>query len=156
MASKKYILEDQPPMIASEPMATYLKPGGSLVFFSTLSPQDVEEIQISGKALSTFQEQTTLASQLLAEAIGISKSKYYDLIQYDSLDSKTIDAMADFATLWQKGLEAFDGEKALLLEWLHTRNENLGGIQPITLLGSRIGRRTLERAFMQIEYSVYG
>lgn len=154
--SHKYTFQDQPPILAQEPEATYLSPMNSVSFFSSLSAYDMADIEMPGNALSVIQEQTDLPAQLIAEVVGISKSKYYDLLQQDHLDIKIIDALADFSVLWQQGLEAFDNERSFLLEWLHTRNENLGGILPISLMGSRTGRRALEKAFLRIEYSVYG
>ena len=97
-----------------------------------------------------------MSAQAIAGVVGVSKSKYYELAQLKDLGFKNIDALADFATLWQKGIEAFDGDKDLLNEWLEMRNENLGNIKPIELLSSRIGRRDLEKAFLRIEYSTYG
>jgi len=60
------------------------------------------------------------------------------------------------AYLWEKGMEAFDENHEHLIEWLNTKNEGLGNIKPIGLLGSRTGRSELEKAFFRIEYSVYG
>ncbi|RLD23726.1 MAG: hypothetical protein DRI71_04595 [Bacteroidetes bacterium] len=121
-----------------------------------MSYEDIEKINLPGKSLTTIQQQTSLGAMDLAQVMGVSKSTYYNLLDEETLDSETIDAMVDFAVLWQKGLEAFDEDASLLNEWLETRNTNLGGIKPIELLATRVGRRALEKAFLRIEYSTYG
>ncbi len=121
-----------------------------------MSYMDISEAHLSGESLVAIQNQTSLSAQNLASIIGVSKSKYYCLIGSDDLGAKNIDALVDFATLWQTGLNAFDGDGALLTEWLDTRNTNLGEIKPIELISTRIGRRTLEKALLRIEYSIYG
>ncbi|MCP4459265.1 MAG: DUF2384 domain-containing protein [Cytophagales bacterium] len=127
-----------------------------LTIFARMSMQDIAGSELSGMALQDMQKQTSLSPQALASVVGVSKSKYYDLIKLDKLGSKNIDALADFAMLWRKGIEAFDGDKDSLNEWLEIRNENLGQIKPIDLISSRMGRRELEKAFLRIEYSTYG
>jgi len=64
--------------------------------------------------------------------------------------------LVDFATLWKKGLVAFDNDDTMLSEWITSRNSNLGNIKPVELLSTRVGRRELEKAFNRIEYSTYG
>jgi len=145
--------EENPPALLNEPMVAF---GVSTTVFASMSMQDIAHSQLSGEALLDMQKQTSLSPQALAGVVGVSKSKYYDLIKLDRLGSKHIDALADFATLWRKGLEAFDGSKEMLNEWLEIRNENLGQIKPIEYLSSRIGRRELEKAFLRIEHSTYG
>ncbi len=139
---------------ARDPMVAYQAP--LMNALTCMSHRDIYEMRLSGQSLVDIQNQTSLSAQDLAGIVGVSKSKYYELIQMDDLGSKHIDALADFATLWQKGLEAFDDEESLLYEWLETRNENLGNIKPVDLLSSRVGRRALEKAFYRIEFSTYG
>ena len=139
---------------AKEPMIAYQAPLMNALTY--MSYRDIHEMRLSGQSLVDIQNQTSLSAQDLAGILGVSKSKYYELIQLDDLGSKDIDALADFATLWQKGLEAFDDEESLLNEWLGMRNENLGNIKPVDLLSSRVGRRALEKAFYRIEFSTYG
>ena len=139
---------------AKEPIVHYHKP--ILNFLLGMSYDDLYKTKLPGKSLGRIQEQTSLSATDLAQVMGISKSKYYNLLDQDYLDFESIDAMVDFATLWQKGLDAFDDNVIHLNEWLDTRNENIGGIKPIELLSTRIGRRSLEKAFLRIEYSIYG
>jgi len=117
---------------------------------------EVSDTRLPGKKLQEVQEQTSLSAQDMAGIMGVSKSKYYELLQLDTLSEKAVDALADFAALWQKGLDAFDGEVELLNEWLARRNTNLGNVRPKELLSSRLGRRELEKAFLRIEHSTYG
>jgi uncharacterized protein (DUF2384 family) len=139
---------------AQEPIVAYSTP--LLSVLNGLSYQDIDTMHLSGSSLVDIQNQTLLSPRVISSIVGVSKSKYYDLIHLDDLGAKNIDALADFAALWQKGLDAFDGDVALLNEWLETRNSNLGDISPVELLSSRLGRRELEKAFLRIEYSTYG
>ncbi len=139
---------------AKEPMVAYQLPLLSALI--SMSYGDIQEMRLPGQSLIEIQQQTLLSAQDIAGIVGVSKSKYYELVQMEDLGSKNIDALADFATLWQKGLDAFDEDDSLLNEWLETRNQNLGNIKPTELLSSRIGRRELEKAFYRIEYSTYG
>ena len=139
---------------AKEPMVAYQSPLMSAL--TRMSFRDIHEMRLSGQSLIDVQKQTSLSAQDIAGIVGVSKSKFYELVQMDDLSSKNIDAIADFATLWQKGIDAFDGDDSLLYEWMGSRNENLGDIKPVELLSSRVGRRALEKAFNRIEYSTYG
>ncbi|MFY0601329.1 MAG: DUF2384 domain-containing protein [Cyclobacteriaceae bacterium] len=139
-----------------EPMAAYLAPSTQINILSGMSAADLGDTHLTGQALTKIQKETALSPKALADVVGVSKSKYYDLLKVEELSLKNVDALADFATIWQKGLEAFDGNQSHLNEWLETRNENLGGIPPIDLLSTRIGRRELEKAFYRIEHSTYG
>lgn len=150
---KKYSTKKESSKV-KEPMVL-----GSVSLLSALynmSFHEVSDIHLSGEKLLEVQEQTSLGAQDLAGIVGVSKSKYYELLQMDDIGPKNIDALADFAALWQKGVDAFDDETGLLNEWLETRNINLGNIKPVELLSSRVGRRELEKAFLRIEYSTYG
>lgn len=139
---------------AKEPMVAFQAPLMSAL--TRMSYRDIHEMRLSGQSLVDVQKHTSLSAQDIAGVVGVSKSKYYELVQMDDLSSKNIDALADFATLWQKGIDAFDGDDSLLYEWMETRNENLGNIKPVELLSSRVGRRALEKAFYRIEFSTYG
>lgn len=140
--------------VVEEPMLAY---GVSLLgLLYGLNFNQIDETHLSGKSLVEIQHQTSLSSQDIAGVMGVSKSKYYELLQVGDLGSKNIDALVDFAMLWKKGLNAFDDNQDLLNEWLVARNANLGNIKPISLLSSRLGRRELEKAFSRIEYSTYG
>lgn len=137
-----------------EPMVAY---GVSLLsLLYGLNFTKISSTHLSGQSLVELQKQTSLSAQYIAGVVGVSKSKYYELVQLPDIGTKHIDALADFAMLWQKGLAAFDEDKELLNEWLLSRNTNLGSIQPIELLSTRLGRRELEKAFNRIEYSTYG
>ncbi len=138
---------------AEEPMVA----GFSLLAnLGGMSFTELSEAHFPGKKLQQIQGQTSLSPVDMAGIIGVSKSKYYELLQLDDIGEKAIDAVADFAALWQKGLDAFDGEANLLKEWLTRRNTNLGNLKPKELLFSRVGRRELEKALQRIEYSTYG
>jgi hypothetical protein len=146
--SSKKISKVEEPMIA-----------GCIPFLTTLNRMSFDELEkarFSGDKLIEVQEETSLEAQDVAGILGVSMSKYYKLLRLDDIGYKSIDALADFATLWQKGIDAFDDNSALLNEWLETRNVNLGHFKPIELLSSRVGRRALEKAFLRIEYSTYG
>lgn len=121
-----------------------------------LNFNNIHETHLPGQSLIELQKQTSLTAQDIAGVVGVSKSKYYELLQLDDLGRKNIDAIVDFAMLWKKGLNAFDDDQELLNEWLVSRNTSLGNIRPIVLLSSRLGRRELEKAFNRIEYSTYG
>jgi|GEM_PF-1777308 len=129
---------------------------GYLHILSGLTFEQINDSRATGSLVSDIAKETGLSSQDLANVLEIGKSKYYDLVKVSQLDQKYLDALADFSTLWVKGLEAFDNDQQSLLDFLKTKNENLGGIKPIYLLSSRMGRRELELAFQRIEYSLYG
>ncbi|MBV6645328.1 MAG: DUF2384 domain-containing protein [Cyclobacteriaceae bacterium] len=142
---------------AEEPFVPYSVPiSMPLAALATMKPQEISKTHLEGEALQQIQKETSLSAQILSEVLGVGKSKYYDLLKAKDLDSKSVDALADLAALWQKGVEAFDEKPHLLQEWLNTRNKNLGGIYPLELFSTRIGRRELEKAFMRVEYSLYG
>ncbi len=137
-----------------EPMVAY---GVSLLaLLYGLSFSSLEETQLPGSSIVELQKQTKLSPQDMAGVVGVSKSKYYELVQLNDIGTKNLDALVDFATLWNKGLVAFDNDDDMLSEWITSRNSNLGNIKPVELLSTRVGRRELEKAFNRIEYSTYG
>lgn len=123
---------------------------------SELSAIDASAYSYSGEIIEHLSQETGISLLVLANIIGISKSKIYDLAKLKQLDEKTIDALADFACLWKVGLEAFDGNLERYKIWLDTLNPNLGQHKPIVFFQSRLGRRSLEKAFQRIEYGLYG
>jgi len=139
-----------------EPMVAYSSNATLTTTFSRYSPEEILRVAMSGSNITQIQKTTNLSAQTLGDALGVSKTKYYDLLQSGDLDFKTKDALVDLAYLWEKGIEAFDDNQDHLLEWLNATNENLGDIKPVSLFGSRIGRRELEKAFLRIEHSTYG
>ncbi|MEQ8238547.1 MAG: hypothetical protein RIA69_05000 [Cyclobacteriaceae bacterium] len=139
-----------------EPFATYGMSSSITAIYANFSVEEISKAPMTGATLSKIQENTSLSAQTLTAALEISKSKYYDMLQSDKLDFKTKDALVDLAYLWEKGMEAFDDNQDNLIEWLNAKNDNLGGIKPVVLFGSRTGRRELEKAFLRIEYSIYG
>lgn len=150
---KKYSLKNKLSQV-KEPEAS-LNPS-LLSMLNEMSFIDIGQVRVPGKSLFEIQRQTSLSAENIAGIVGVSKSKYYELLQLDDIGSKNIDALADFATLWNKGMIAFEDDVNLLNEWLKSRNESLGNVRPIELLTSRLGRRELEKAFLRVEYSVYG
>lgn len=139
----------------SEPAVRYSSGNYGIENFLHISYNSVDSGSFSGNTLDKLLKETGLPVQALAGVLSVSKSKYYDLSKMDQLDTRSVDALADFAILWQKGLEAFDGEQELLREWLSIKNVGLGNVRPMELLSSRLGRRELEKAFARIEYSTY-
>ncbi len=137
-----------------EPMVAY---GVSLLgLLCGLNFSSLEETHLPGSSIVELQKQTKLSPQDMAGVVGVSKSKYYELVQLNDIGTKNLDALVDFATLWKKGLIAFDDDDEMLSEWMTSRNSNLGNIKPVELLSTRVGRRELEKAFNRIEYSTYG
>jgi uncharacterized protein (DUF2384 family) len=137
-----------------EPMVAY---GVSLLgLLYGLNFSSLEEMHLPGSSIVELQKQTKLSPQDMAGVVGVSKSKYYELVQLKDIGTKNLDALVDFATLWKKGLTAFDNDDEMLSEWMTSRNSNLGNIKPVELLSTRVGRRELEKAFNRIEYSTYG
>jgi len=137
-----------------EPMVAY---GVSLLgLLYSLNFASLEETRLPGSSIVELQKQTKLSPQEMASVVGVSKSKYYELVQLKDIGTKNLDALVDFATLWKKGLTAFDEDAEMLTEWISLRNSNLGNIKPVELLSTRVGRRALEKAFNRIEYSTYG
>jgi len=154
---KYTVVENVIPSLAKEPTDAPVQYTQSYIdSLANMSPFDISNSAISGFALEDIQEELHLSASIVGDILGISKSKYYELLKSDDIGTRNIDALADFANIWKKGLEAFDGNQKLLNEWMELKNRNLGMVKPIDLLSSRIGRRELEKAFQRIEYSLYG
>lgn len=151
---KKYSISSQEPTMAGDPSVHYTN--SYIQSIADLSPFDLSNYILSGDSLEELQEELNLSAANIGDILGISKSKYYDLLKSDDIGAKNVDALADFANVWKKGLEAFDGDQKSLNEWMETKNRSLGMCKPIELLSSRVGRRELEKAFQRIEYSLYG
>ena len=117
---------------------------------------ELRDLAVVGSFLELLQKATQIKAEIMADIIGVSKSKYYRLLKAETLDSNAIDALASFTKLWHYGLLVFDKDLISFKAWLNTRNENMGGIMPLQLLQSENGRREVEKALDRIEYSVYG
>ena len=152
--TKKYTSKNTESNKANEPMIAYGQSYYALLI--NMSVHDIAGTNLSGEVILQLQKHTNLSPVVMAGILGVSKSRYYELVASPTLDSKIIDALVDFTVLWKDGIDAFDGDALLLQEWLLIRNQNLGNIKPVDLLTTRVGRRELEKAFLRIEYSVYG
>ncbi len=148
-----------------EPVGTYslATPGISLQeFFEKYiqlvksTAMELRDMSVVGSFLELLQKATEIRAEVMADIIGVSKSTYYRLLKDDTLDSHAVDAVASFTKLWHYGLLVFDKDVVSFKAWLHTQNENLGGIKPLDLMQSENGRREAEKALDRIEYSVYG
>ncbi|MEM6642038.1 MAG: antitoxin Xre/MbcA/ParS toxin-binding domain-containing protein [Bacteroidota bacterium] len=146
--------EEEPNKLA-EPIVPYLARTSTMIDLSMVAAKDLESKKYNGKLLNRVQEETGLSLQDLASILGASKSKFYEMLKNQRLDVKSVDALADLASLWNHGLKALN-DKSTLINWLQTPNPNLGGIKPHELLFTRVGRRELTDAFNRIEFSIYG
>lgn len=153
MGEYKNISRDYPK--AEEPAVAYYD-FPTIERLSELSAIDAHTHAYAGDIIEQLSKETGISLQVLANILGISKSKIYELTKLKQLDENTIDALADFSCLWKVGLEAFDGNLNNYKLWLDTINPNLGQQKPIVFFQSRLGRRSLEKAFQRIEYSLYG
>ena len=96
--SKKYSTKNKSSKV-KEPMV--LSGVALLSALHNMSVNEISDTQFSGENLLELQKQTSLTAQDVAGIVGVSKSKYYELLQMENIGSKIVDALADFAALWQ-------------------------------------------------------
>ncbi|SHJ23013.1 putative toxin-antitoxin system antitoxin component, TIGR02293 family [Hymenobacter daecheongensis DSM 21074] len=110
---------------------------------------------ISVQALRTLQQRLRFTNKEISAVLGVSESTLARREQANkalTLDEgeKTIQLSAVLA----KGLEVFEDEGDFH-HWLNTNNVALGGIRPIQLLSSAIGRDKVVEILFRIEYGMY-
>lgn len=130
--------------------------GSKLDELANIPSYHIPDSQYNGMIVKELQEEIYLSREDMEKVMGVKKSGYYSILGKPVLDPDQVDTLSNFARVWQKGLNTFDFDIDAFNEFLHTKNRNLGGIVPITLINSESGRRELSDAFDRIEYSIYG
>ena len=110
---------------------------------------------ISVQALRALQQRLRFSNKEISAVLGVSESTLARREQSNkalTLDEgeKTIQLSAVLA----KGLEVFEDEDDFH-HWLSTRNVALGGIRPLELLSSAIGREQVQEILGRIQYGIY-
>ena len=123
---------------------------------ASIASFEMENIDLPGQAITEIVKEAAIGREVIQGVLGVGKSAYYALIKKPRLEVDHIDILSNFSRVWQKGLETFEGNVEAFGEFMHTRNKNLGGVKPITLITSESGRRELSEAFDRIEYDLYG
>ncbi len=121
-----------------------------------ITSHQLPDVRYNGMIVKELQEEIYLPRENMEKVMGVKKSGYYSILGKALLDPDQVDTLSNFARVWLKGLNTFDFDAASFNEFLHTKNRNLGGVLPITLIHSESGRRELSDAFDRIEYSIYG
>jgi len=113
-------------------------------------------LEIPGYVLEVIPKITNLAIIDVAEVLDISKSTYYRAKEEIILEMETVDKLSSVLKIYQRGLEAFEGDKEDLENWLHTKIPSLGNKKPFELLKTENGRQFVLAAIDRIEHSIYG
>ena len=121
-----------------------------------LNYEGVGELKIPGYVLGVIPKITNLAISEVAELLDISKSTYYRAKEESVLEMETVDKLSSVLKIYQRGLEAFDGDKDDFEDWLHTKIPSLGNKKPFKLLKTENGRQSVLDAIDRIEHSIYG
>ncbi len=125
-------------------------------FKSLIEYDGASELQISGSILTIIPGLTGLTIPTLLELLNISKSTFYRTKEQKYLEPITADRLSALLKLYEKGVEAFDGDKDDFDEWLETRIPNLGDERPIDLLKTETGRNAVNEAIARIAHNIYG
>jgi len=121
-----------------------------------LNYEGVGKLEIPGYVLEVIPKITNLAIIDVAEVLDISKSTYYRAKEEIILEMETVDKLSSVLKIYQRGLEAFEGDKEDLENWLHTKIPSLGNKKPFELLKTENGRQFVLAAIDRIEHSIYG
>ncbi len=125
-------------------------------FKSLIEYDGVGELTISGSILTVIPGLTGLTIPTLLDLLNISKSTFYRTKEQKTLEPSTSDRLATILKIYEKGVEAFGGNKEDFDDWLDSRVINLGDQKPIELLKTETGRHAVDEAISRIEYNVYG
>ena len=118
--------------------------------------EGIGELKVAGSFMAHVPKITNLPIGDIVELLDISKSTFYRAKKDDSfLAMDTVDKLSSLLKIYQKGIEAFEGQEPFV-EWLNTKIPNLGGKRPIDLLKTENGRITVLDAIDRVEYGVYG
>jgi len=136
--------------------ASTRKSGSKLKELAKIPSYQLPEKRYNGMIVKEIQEEIYLSREVMERVMGVKKSGYYSILGKPLLDPDQVDRLSNFARVWLKGLNTFEGDSDAFNEFMHVKNRNLGGILPISLINSESGRRELSDAFDRIEYSIYG
>jgi len=121
-----------------------------------LNYDGVGELKIPGNVLEVMLKITHFTIPEIAEVLDISKSTYYRTKDENVLEMETVDKLSSILKIYQRGLEAFEGDKDDFEYWLHTKIPSLGNKKPSELLKTENGRQSVLDAIDRIEHSIYG
>ncbi len=121
-----------------------------------LNYDGIDDLNIPGKLLKDLPDIINLSIGQVIDALGISKSTYYRARNIRHLDRETVDRMASLLKIYEKGIQAFNGDSEQFKAWLNTSIQNLGGRKPIELITSENGRISVLQALSRVRYNVYG
>ena len=116
----------------------------------------MDDLDIPGKLLKELPDIINLSISQVTDALGISKSTYYRARNIRHLDHEIVDRMASLLKIYEKGIQAFNGDSEQFKAWLNTTIQNLGGRKPIELITSENGRISILQALSRVRYNVYG
>lgn len=111
---------------------------------------------VNVRAISPMARRLDIAAEDLAGRVGMSRSTYHRKAQMGgTLDALGSDALAKYAALFDKAVEAFDGDADAARQWLKTEQPGLGNRVPLDFARSTVGFREVEKLLTRIDYGVY-
>ncbi|WKN42009.1 type II RES/Xre toxin-antitoxin system antitoxin [Tunicatimonas pelagia] len=122
---------------------------------STLDLLLLSESGLSIKALYQLQKKLGVSNREMSLLVGISEStlqrRYRAGKRLSELESQTVLQLAE---LWSRGMEIFESETDLRM-WLRSEVPALGGLIPIVLLATPIGRSHVQEVLLRLEWGIY-
>ncbi len=108
------------------------------------------------EAIKPVAIQLDIPAEELAGRVGMSRSTYHRKAQTGgTLDALGSDALSKYASLVEKAVEAFDGDKDAARQWLKTEQPGLGSRVPLDFARTTVGFREVEKLLTRIDYGVY-
>ena len=105
-------------------------------------------------ALTSLQQKMRFTNKEFSHVMGMSEStliRRYKTGQI--LDKSEAQNAIQIASIWAKGLEVFEPDD--FKHWLDTKNQALGGLKPVNLLDTPLGREQIKDLLLRIEWGIY-
>lgn len=109
------------------------------------------------RIIATVAEKAGLAADDLARRIGVSRSTFHRRKKSagSRLSTQESDALARYATLAARAVDAFDGDRAAAQRWLGSPQPGLGDVVPLEIARTTPGYREVEKLLTRIDHGVY-
>jgi len=122
---------------------------------STLDLIPLSKSGLPVSALKQLQDKFQIGNKKMSELVGMSEStlqrRYRVKGRLSEMESQTVLQLAE---LWSQGMYVFKDEPDLR-SWLSSELPALGGVAPLSLLGTPLGRNHVQELLLRLEWGIY-
>ncbi len=151
-----YHIPDIPGDFVAEAPTMYLAAGRSLPLsgMTPLQKMAISKKGITKSYLEKFKKTAELDYDKLADALAVTRATLINKKGNEKFNAGLSERIVSLADLYAYGYEVFEDHSAFN-QWMHTSNQALGGLTPLSITNSLYGREEVKNLIGRIAYGVY-